>query len=315
MNVHRLLYAITLVAAIFFYVLYPPWISWYLLILILLLIPFDLVISLPGMLSKDIVLSAPLLVEKDKEGVIALITTHIKSYPVRYIYVKVFVSGDGFSAAYKLRCSPEKDARREVILDTSNSGLTEIRIKRFWTVSLIGLFSLPVSRSIRKTTLILPLPAKPSNTVSLQHGFVLRPKHGGGFSEEHDMRVYRPGDPVRSIHWKASAKFDSLLIREPLVPPPNSRLVHIMKWNTASECDLILGHLRWVANYMLKRRLPFFVKYADVALIKEMKQESDLTDFLRCALDEQVAVITKSDPLPTRFTWVYKVEAGQEVAK
>ena len=309
MIIRQLIYAFSLVASFIFYMLYPPWISWYLFILALLLIPLDLIISVPGMMSKGLLIRAPSVVEKDSTAFLTLTTTHSKSYPVRFIIAKLLVTGDDFSAVCKVKCPAEKDGRREVSIDTSRSGVTVIEIKRIWTVSLIGIFALPCNVKIKEAILVLPQPVKPENTMALQHGFHLKPKPGGGFSEEHDMREYRKGDPVRSIHWKISAKFNSLYIREPLALPPHSRLVHMMKWNGAAERDIILGRIRWVSDYMLKWHMPFYLKYGDEITLTEVKQDSDLHDFLRNALAKNMMKVNINIIPPSRFSWVFHVDA------
>ena len=310
MTIRRIIYALTLVTAGFFYVLYPPWISWYLLVLVLLLVPFDLIISLPGMLTKTVLISAPPFLEKDANAVLTITTIHNKSFPVRCLKVKLKVIGDDFDAICNVICAAEADSRSEVAIDTSRTGLTVFDISRLSTVSLLGLFSAPVSIKKRITVLVLPPPVKPANTVALPRGLILKPKPGGGFSEEHDMRKYRQGDPVRSIHWKLSAKHDSLIIREPLVPPQHSRLVHISKWNTANERDMILGHLRWICDYLLKWDLSFYVKFGDEPAIAEVGHEADLIDFLCLVLDKASNKKIASDLMLTRFTWVYHVDTA-----
>ena len=59
MFTYRVLYNIVLLCSLIFYVVYPLWLSGFLLLLTLLLIPFDLLISLPGMLSGRIEIKAP----------------------------------------------------------------------------------------------------------------------------------------------------------------------------------------------------------------------------------------------------------------
>ena len=310
MITNRLIYAFTLVAAILFYFLYPPWISWYLLVLLLLLIPLDLLISLPGMLSMGIMISAPDFIEKNADGVLVLTLIHSKSYPVKCVIAKLHVTGDDFSVMRRIRCGTEAEGRREVTIDTTQTGVTVFELKRIRSVSLIGLFSLPINAVCRTSVLVLPPPVKPANTIALQHGTHLKPKPGGGFSEEHDMREYHPGDPVRSIHWKISAKFDSIIIREPLAPPPHSRLVHIIKWDGATQRDLILGCLRWISDYLLKWQMPFYIKFNEKAVIAEIKQESDLTDFLLKVLDGKTTKTIAPEFLPSRFSWIYRVDSN-----
>jgi len=308
MIIARLIYALTLVAAILFFILYPPWLSWYLLVLLLLLIPADLFISLPGMLSRGVLMSIPAVLEKDEEAFLKLITLSTKSYPVRCVITRLHVKGDGFSVSCRLRCPATAGDHKEVTIDTSRTGVTVFTIKRISTVSMLGLFSLPLKTMRTGSVLILPPPVKPANTMALQHGTQLRPKPGGGFSEEHDMREYRQGDPVRSIHWKASAKFDSLIIREPLVPPPHSRLVHIMTWNGEAERDLILGRLRWVSEYLLKWQMPFYIRYGMNTTIAEISHETDLINFLCYVLGGIESKALKLDQMPSRFSWVFRID-------
>jgi len=310
MIIARLIFALTLVASILFFILYPPWLSWYLLVLLLLLVPIDLFISLPGMMSRGMLMIVPTVLEKDEAAHLKLITTGTTPYPVRCVIARLHVAGDGFSASCRFRCSGENDEQREVTIDTSRSGVTVFTLKRISTISLLGLFSLPVKTIRTGSVLILPPPVKPANTMSLQHGTELRPKPGGGFSEEHDMREYRQGDPVRSIHWKASAKFDSLIIREPLVPPPHSRLVHMMKWNGEAERDLALGRLRWVTDYLLKWQMPFYARYDEDTTIVEIAHDTDMINFLCYVLGGIESKALKMDHMPSRFSWVFRIDGG-----
>jgi len=311
MIINRLIYALSLVASFIFFLLYPPWLSWYLLVLLLILIPIDLLVSLPGMISRGMLMTVPTVLEKDEDAVLKLITIGTKPYPVRCIIARLHVTGDGFSVICRLRCPAENDEHREVTIDTSQSGVTVFRLKRISTVSLLGLFSLPVRTQRVGSVLILPSPIKPVNTRALQHGTQLRPKPGGGFSEEHDMREYRQGDPVRSIHWKASAKYDSLIIREPLVPPPHSRLVHIMTWTDAEERDLILGRLRWVSEYLLKWQMPFYVRYGDDTFVAEIAHETDMINFLCYVLGGIENKALKFDHMPSRFSWIFRIDSRE----
>jgi len=310
MIVNRVIYILTLVCALIFYTFYPPWFSWYLLVLVLLLLPLDLLISLPGLMSKRLIMSVPYFLEKDEPAAGRLSAYHLKSFPVRCIYAKVHITGDGFFRKVKLKCTAQQGNFTELKIDTSQSGVTVFEVKKASVISLLGIFSLPLRQKTRQAVLILPKPVKPKNSVSLQQGINLRPKPGGGFSEEHDLREYRQGDPVRSIHWKVSAKFDTLIIREPLELPPHSRLVHIMPWKNAAERDLILGCLRWVCEYLLKRKMPFYARYGDELEITEIKHESEMAAYLHYVLDKTVHRFAVPEQVPTRFSWIYRIDAG-----
>ena len=312
MTRRRIIYALLLVFATIFYILYPPWFSWYLLVLLLLMIPLDLIVSLPGMLTKSVLLSAPPFLEKNADGVLVITTIHNKSFPVRCITARLLVTGDDFVTRCNIICTGERDGRSEVTIDTSSTGLTVFEIDRLLAISLLGLLSLKIKSRSRASVLVLPPPEKPSGRIALPRGLILQPKPGGGFSEEHDMREYRRGDPIRSIHWKLSAKYDSLIIRQPLIPPPHSRLVHIIPWNTAAERDLILSRLRWVCAYLCKWEMPFYVKLGDKPVFAEIRGEANLIGFLRSVLDDTTGKKTAADAIQMRFSWVYRIDAGAQ---
>ena len=312
MLIHWIVYVLSLTLSVIFYILYSYWFSWYLLVLVLMLIPFDLLVSLPGMLTRRITLTAPAILKQNSEAKLTAALLHTTRFPIRCIKAKLKVRCDDIHARRKIVCGAERGAKYEMRIDTSQSGITSFEIKRYWIVSLFGLFSIPTSANIKAATLILPSPVKPANTVSLPRGDTLRPKPGGGYSEDHDLREYRRGDPLRSIHWKVSAKHDSLIVREPLVPSLHSRLVHIVKWNDPHERDLTLGRLLWVCDYLLKMDLQFYVRYSDDGPIAEIAGREDLDEYLYNVLSGAAQALKAHVALPARFTWEFRADASND---
>ena len=304
-------FAIVLACSVAFYALYPYWFSWYLLVLILLLIPFDMLFSLPGMCTKRIALSAPKILEQGSREVIVLTTYQKKAFPAGYIKVKLRADRDGTVDLQRIKCDPERGSRYEIAIDTSHCGLTLFEIKRIHPTSLLGLFSLMVTVNCKAALLVLPIPIKPPHIVSLPRGVILRPKPGGGFSEDSELRPYRKGDPVRIIHWKLSAKYDSLIIREPLVPPHHSRLVNVVRWTDVYERDTIIGRLRWISDYLLKWGFAYYVKLGDDGPVAEITCDGDLLGYIYRILD--ISEMTNQVPvsLPARFSWVFRVDAKE----
>jgi len=313
MTIRRIIYILTLILVFFFYILYPPWLSWYLFVMMLLLPLFDLLISLPGMLSKTILLSAPTVLEENAEASLIVTVVHLRSFPVRCVGLRLHMSGDDFDSKTTVYCSAGADDRTEIPIDTSRTGLTIFQLVRLSTISLLGLFSLKVNKKSTVKVFVLPPAIIPKSTFMLPRGLTLRPKPGGGFSEDHDLREYRNGDSIRSVHWKISAKYDDLMVREPLVPPNHSRLIHIMEWNSQEQKNLILGQLRYLTDYLLERDMPFYVKYADKESVAEVTKEEDLIDFLSDVLDAESRDSIYCPNLPTRFAWVYRID-GKDTA-
>jgi len=310
MGVRRFAYIIILAGTAFFYTLYPFWFAWYLFLIVLLILPFDFLISLPGMLTRHLTLSSPQILERGANGVAVLITHQKKHYPARCVKVKVMVSGDDFIATRRFTFGADSGSRYEILIDSSRTGLTIFQVSRFWTISAVGLFCLPTKNPLKSFVLVLPPPEKPPFTLTLPKGIILRPKPGGGFSEDYDLRQYRLGDPIKSVHWKVSAKYDSLIIREPLIPPPHSRLLHAAQWSNAQERDLILGRLRWISDYLLKWELAYFIRLGEDGPIAEISNNDDLLTYLYFVLGGTPEQLPYQAAVPVRFGWVFRVDAS-----
>ena len=304
-----MIYAFSLALSVLFYALYPYWFSWYLMVLILMMIPFDLVFSLPGMITKRVSLIAPGVLEQGADDVIEIVTHQKRPFPAGWVKTNISVTGDDFRSRKRILCSPARGSRYKIAIDSSHSGVTVYEIKRIRTTSLLGLFTISPAVNLRAKVLILPKPLRPPRIISLPRGVILHPKPGGGFSEDNDLRPYRPGDPIKVIHWKLSAKLDSLIVREPLYPPSLNRLVHVVEWQEARERDIILGRLRWVAAYLLRWELSFCVKLGDDGPVAEITSGEEFFECLCGLLDGTARSRHEYVALPERFSWVFRIDA------
>jgi len=263
------------------------------------------------MLSARISLTAPKVLEYGSDGMLVATTIRNKAFPAGRIKVFLRVSDDESTSRRRLLCESAADSRYIVAINTTQSGVTTFQISRIKATSLFGLFSIPISVNSRVTVLILPAAIKPRNIISLPRGVILRPKPGGGFAEDHELRPYRQGDAIRSIHWKISAKHDSLIIREPLIPPAHSRLVQISGWRKARERDLVLGRLRWISDYLLKWELPYYIRVMEDGQVAEITSNSDLHEYLYYTLGGFERTLPVPASMPVRFMWMFKVD-GKE---
>ena len=82
-----------------------------------------------------------------------------------------------------------------------------------------------------------------------------RPKPGGGFSENHDLREYRPGDSLRLIHWKLASKTKKLIYREPVEALRDKAVVSVSLAGTPEELNQKLGSLLWLSRYLLEKEM------------------------------------------------------------
>jgi hypothetical protein len=87
-----------------------------------------------------------------------------------------------------------------------------------------------------------------------------RPKPGGGYAENHEIRQYHPGDNLNQIHWKLSAKVGDLMLREAMEPERGLMLLTMDLCGTPEKLDIQFGRLLWLSNWLLENSIPFEVR-------------------------------------------------------
>ena len=139
-------------------------------------------------------------------------------------------------------------------LQTDHCGGQEISVEALRLYDYFGLFYKKI-KTVEPWVLTvepaqLALQKLPEKSTA---GGTSRPKRGGGFSEEHDLRQYRPGDDLRQIHWKLTAKTGSYVVREPLEQLYSAQLLAVVLSGTEQEIDRKLGRLLWLSRQLLDR--------------------------------------------------------------
>lgn len=249
MWMRRILYLLVWLCCGIFFWAYRLWLSWYLLVAVTCLPFFSLLISLPAMLTaRAEVLTPHELTVKNP----AMVQLHCRS----------FLPTPLWRCRVEARC-PLRGERFAVkpgqFLPTEHCGGIILRFGRLWVYDYMGLFRLPTRRIKDHILILIPYHVPLSEaTQPLQNSIPLwRPKRGGGFSENHDLRLYRPGDPIQQIHWKLSGKTGKLILREPMEPIAQKVLLRLKLTGTPEELDRMLGRLLWLGEWLLKRGSPF----------------------------------------------------------
>ena len=95
------------------------------------------------------------------------------------------------------------------------------------TSDLLGLFSNRIRSADRELALVLPRFTSLNRRVQVREleASVAAPRSGSG-TELFGVREYRPGDPLRRIHWRSSARHGELIVRE--FEPPGIQMLGIV---------------------------------------------------------------------------------------
>lgn len=241
----RLLYLISLFGCLVFYGFYREWFSWLLLMAVVWLPWFSLLISLPGILTVQATLRCPEIVRTDVPARTALqITCRFPTPPVRC----------------RIKLHNRLTDHRYVgvpgeRIPTEHCGCMSVSYDRLFVYDYLGLFRRRLRKGEQLLVYVLPKPVACPLPEQLQGRAVSlwRPKPGGGFSENHELREFRTGDELRGIHWKMSAKTRKLIYREPIEPAQKGYLLTMTLTGDPKTLDQKLGQLFWLNHTLLQR--------------------------------------------------------------
>ena len=258
----RILYALALAGAALFFLFYEAWISLFTLVLVLALPVVSLALSLP--LARKL---RPELLPPEgpvvREGEAALTFRleppgglAVGRLTGRLVLLNALTGGK-WTRTIRLRCDGSP-LEVPFPLPTGHCGMLTFRLERLRVLDLLGIFALPVPLSAPDGEVpVLPKyrPAGPIPPVLGHAGrsLGLRPKPGGGPAEDYDLRDYRPGDPMRTVHWKLSSKRDELVVREMLEPRRAALVLTVDHFGPPEELDEALDRLQALSLALLGR--------------------------------------------------------------
>ena len=232
-----------------FYVSYGEWLAWVVLVAVLGLPWLSLLVSLPAIWDFHMSSGGPSALTIGTEGSVWLAAA--SRYPIPpcrgKLRLKNCLTGE------TRRHKPGKP------LPTNHCGGYTVTVERARVCDYLGLFAFPVRRVRARTILIRPDPVRLGALPDLER-FLARswkPKFGGGYAENHELRLYRPGDSLNQVHWKLTAKTGKLILREPMEPQRGLILLTLNLRGTPEELDRKLGRLLTLGRHLLEQNLPF----------------------------------------------------------
>ena len=247
----RILYILSLAGCLVFYCAYQKWFSWIVLLAMVLLPWFSLLLSLRAMLGTQLKLIVP---ERITKGRKAKIRMEIRCPTVRPpLMYRIRVSGLNTGETWILY---EGDS-----LPLDHCGGLMIQSEGAAVCDYLGLFRLKVRKTPVRIVKVMPRSAEMPLPESLNRYLAKawRPKQGGGYAENHEIRPYHPGDTLNLVHWKLSAKVDSLMLREPMEPDQGLMLLTLDLSGSSDELDRKYSRLLCFGKKILNRGAAFEV--------------------------------------------------------
>lgn len=314
------MYGLGLAGAVIFYVFYFGWFSWIVLVLTVCLPGFSFLVSLPAMIRVRLRMDLP---KRCLRGETVYVTLGASNgfLPIPQCRFRLRLSHRMTGESRVLKQQTPGHDSWFVPVETKHCGVVECAVERAWVYDYLGLFRLPVRGVQTAAMLVGPSPKQPEKLPNLTQFLARqrRPKPGGGFSEEHELRDYRPGDSMRDIHWKLSVKTDRLIVREAQEPVREQNLLTLDLRGNGDQVDQILEQLLWLSRWLLEHETEHRIIWIDPAdcqlasaFIREREDlDAALERMLQTSLRENTPSIAQRR-FP-RASWRYHIQPEQEV--
>ncbi len=244
-------YLLSLLGALALFAAHQSWLAWMVLLFVFSVPWLSLAISLPAMLTARVTAQVAEQLPMGGDGALQLRAQCRFPAPEFRCRVEALRSVTG--QRWELKPGEK--------LPTEHCGQLLCKIKKCWVYDCLGLFRLPKRANAPFSVLVMPLPERIQLPELLHKRMALRwrPKPGGGFSEHHEHRLYRPGDGLNQIHWKLTAKVGKLIVREPMEPLHRSLTLQLELRGDGSRTDMQMGRLLYLGSSLVEKGYRFSV--------------------------------------------------------
>jgi uncharacterized protein (DUF58 family) len=312
MTGRRIVYALTLAGACAFWIYYDGRVSVYVLAVVLFLPLFSLLLSLPFLGKPYVTASMPARTQRNRERHIAFRVMKGSSPSLLPGMIRVTLRDlmEGRDTKLLFR-TPEEAA---VSFLPAHSGVWQAEIRQAYVCDFLGLWRFRTAYTSPYRITVPPIPEEPvpSPDFSSFHTSAYRPKPGGGFSEIHELREYRPGDPMRSIHWKATAKTDKPVVREAQEAVSRRVLITYALSPGREETDRILDRLSWVSLRLLEQGIGHAVFSESDGDLCAIEGSEDLDAFLDRLMSSRLPVLLpKETSSAPPSDWLFRVDGAE----
>ena len=266
----RVGYLLALIGAGAFFLFFNGFLSFYILVLAVVFPFFSLSVSLPAMLGSrtSFTPSSP-SIRRGESLTLSLTVSNRWRLPLGRATARIDCVNlmTGQRAVFRRKGSGgSMGMTLSADLIEGHCGVLRCSVTSLKVCDLLGLFALsrPLPEQLELLSLPLDLPAGESDPLAGEGegSAVLVPRPGGGPGEDYDLRPYRPGDPLRAVHWKLSAKADDLVVRETLEPLPLEIVLTYDHFGPMDGLDAVFDRLDALSRALISREQGHAIRWA-----------------------------------------------------
>ena len=291
----RVGYLLALMGAGAFFLFFNGYFSLYILVLALVFPVFSLLVSLPGIKTARVSFAvSDRAIRRGESFALSLKLRSGAKLPVGRVKVRIrctnLLTGET-SLLRRKAAGGSLGLSLTADVTEAHCGLVQCELVQLKVCDLLGIFSFRLPLPEPLTVLSLPLNLPPEEVPMLlgegEQNIGMKPRPGGGPGEDYDLRPYRQGDPLRSVHWKLSSKVDGLIVRETLEPIKVQAVLTYNHYGSPDELDRIFDRLDAVSRGLIERERTHSVQWADpvsgALMTKTVSNQNDLRAFEHAA--------------------------------
>lgn len=280
---NRIGYCFLLAAAVLFHIFFVGYLSFYILAFLLALPVLSFALTVPAAARMRIFLEpAAGSAEKKQEAVFRIRLANRFFLPVACVKLRLCSVNSLCGRPVRETLTFPADAGRDTAVEyrvcPEYAGKITVSLRYAGCCDFLGLFSfrrkLDQAAEVFVPPAVFPLDVRlrPPSTVPESETYSTV-KPGDDPSEVFDIRPYREGDRLRSIHWKLSARLGKLMTREFSLPLDCSVLLVLeLLAPGPAELEAVLETAASVSHFLAANRIPHRIEWYD-ALREEYRGE------------------------------------------
>lgn len=247
------IYILSLLGSIAFFLFYKMWLSWFILLVVVSILPIAVIISVTSSMFFRIDSDAFRKVLKGEETEISFTSSGLDAFPFALYSIKIKLLETMTGEVSMIRFNSQGNTTDSVIIQTDHCGTYRFTSAKVRIYDIFGLIFVPRTYEVAGEVVVLPTPCIPQAMPDLS-GFKAKglQKSLVPNAEIYDIREYIAGDPVKRIHWKLSAKKDRLMIKESQEETFGHSRLYLPLSRDREKLDHYLGEVLFTSKYLLK---------------------------------------------------------------
>ena len=253
-------YFFTLISTFIFFLFYKMWVSWYCLVLLLAVPVIAFIVALVASLTLRVKTECPGVTIKGNPAFLRLKVEGIASV-LSFYRIRMITTDHMAGTKEKIGLTIYDNGVTKIPLDTKHCGAYTYKLGKLRVYDLLGFFHFDINLNKDVELLVRPSPEMPGYMPDM-YGFKAKNlrKSKKPNSEIYDIRDYQLGDPVKTIHWKMSAKKEKLLVKESLEEYGGYSRVILQLTDDRDEMDLHLGQILFTSRFFIDHEVAHIIR-------------------------------------------------------